>query len=262
MKLSALLTSAGVNISVCVVLFILYSLLRKQPTFVNVYFSQRFARVRTRQLGGFNFERFVPSPSWILKAWEASDEEIVAAGGLDAFVFVRMIVFSFRIFSIATTLGLFLVVPLNYFGQDILRQQIPAESLEVFTIVNVEPGSRWFWVHCLALYIISCSACLLLYFEYKSISKKRLAYFSSSLTRPSYFTVLVRSIPKSKEESYSHTVEKFFMDYYASSYLSHQIVYRSGYVQKLLLYGDRLMQRRCSGCLKQPKRSFMLDQIL
>ncbi|PHU01258.1 CSC1-like protein RXW8 [Capsicum chinense] len=234
MKLSALLTSAGVNIAVCVVLFTLYSLLRKQPTFVNVYFSQRFARVRTRQLGGFNFERFVPSPSWILKAWEASDEEIVAAGGLDAFVLVRMIVFSCRIFSIATTLGLFLVVPLNYFGQDIRRQQIPAESLEVFTIVNVEPGSRWFWVHCLALYIISCSACLLLYFEYKSISRKRLAYFTSSLNRPSYFTVLVRSIPKSKEESYSQTLEKFFMNYYASSYLSYQIIYRSGSVQKLL----------------------------
>ncbi|CAN4095316.1 unnamed protein product [Withania somnifera] len=234
MKLSALLTSAGVNIAVCVVLFILYSLLRKQPTFVNVYFSQRFARVRTKQLGGFNFERFVPSPSWILKAWEASDEEIFASGGLDAFVLVRMIVFSFRIFSIATMLGLFLVLPLNYFGQDIRRQQIPAESLEVFTIVNVEAGSRWFWVHCLALYIISCSACLLLYFEYKSISRKRLAYFTSSLTRPSYFTVLVRSIPKSKEESYSQTLEKFFMNYYASSYLSHQIVYRSGSVQKLL----------------------------
>ncbi|KAJ8561386.1 hypothetical protein K7X08_027576 [Anisodus acutangulus] len=242
MKLSALLTSAGVNIAVCVVLFILYSLLRKQPTFVNVYFSQRFAQVRKRQFGGFNFERFVPSPSWILKACEASDEEIVAAGGLDALVLVRMIVFSFRIFSIATTLGLFLVLPLNYFGQDIQRQQIPAESLEVFTIVNVEPESRWFWVHCLALYIISCCACLLLYFEYKSISRKRLAYFTSSLSHPRYFTVLVRAIPKSKDESYSHTLEKFFTNYYTSSYLSHQIVYRSGSLQKLLTDAEEMFR--------------------
>nr|XP_009623866.1 CSC1-like protein RXW8 [Nicotiana tomentosiformis] len=243
MKLYALLTSAGVNIAVCVVLFFLYSLLRKQPTFVNVYFSQRFApHVRTRHLGTFCFNRFVPSPSWILKAWEASDEEIVAAGGLDALVLVRMIVFSFRIFSIAAILGLFLVLPLNYFGQDIRRQQIPAESLEVFTIVNVEAGSRWFWVHCLALYIISCSACLLLYFEYKSISRKRLAYFTSSLCHPSYFTVLVRAIPKSQKESYSHTVEKFFTNYYASSYLSHQIVYRSGPVQKLLTDAEEVFK--------------------
>ncbi|XP_059287884.1 CSC1-like protein RXW8 isoform X2 [Lycium ferocissimum] len=242
MQLSALLTSAGVNITVCVVLFTLYSLLRKQPTFVHVYFSQRFAQVRTRQLSGFNFERFVPSPSWILKAWKASDEEIIAAGGLDGFVFVRMIVFSFRIFSIVTTLGLFLVLPLNYFGQDIRRQQIPAESLEVFTIVNVEPGSRWFWVHCLALYIISFSSCLLLFLEYKSISRKRLEYLTSSVPHPSYFTVLVRAIPKSDEESYSHTVKKFFMNYYASSYLSHQIVYRSGAVQKLLTGAEEVLE--------------------
>ncbi|XP_070048347.1 CSC1-like protein RXW8 isoform X2 [Nicotiana tomentosiformis] len=153
-----------------------------------------------------------------------------------------MIVFSFRIFSIAAILGLFLVLPLNYFGQDIRRQQIPAESLEVFTIVNVEAGSRWFWVHCLALYIISCSACLLLYFEYKSISRKRLAYFTSSLCHPSYFTVLVRAIPKSQKESYSHTVEKFFTNYYASSYLSHQIVYRSGPVQKLLTDAEEVFK--------------------
>ncbi|KAK4374363.1 hypothetical protein RND71_005040 [Anisodus tanguticus] len=242
MQLSALLTSAGVNITVCVVLFTLYSLLRKQPTFVNVYFSQRFAQVRTRQFGGFNFERFVPSPSWILKAWEASDEEIVAAGGLDGFVFVQMIVFSFRMFSIATTLGLFLVLPLNYFGQDIRRQETPAESLEVFTIVNVDPGSRWFWVHCLALYIISCSGCLLLYLEYKSISRKRLQYLTSSVPHPSYFTVLVRAIPKCEEESYSHTVEKFFSNYYASSYLSHQIIYRSGSIQKLMNRAEEVLE--------------------
>ncbi|KAK4354732.1 hypothetical protein RND71_026926 [Anisodus tanguticus] len=132
---------------------------------------------------------------------EASDEEIVAAGGLDGFVSVRMIVFSFRIFSIATTLGLFLVLPLNYFCQDIRRQEIPAESLE----------------------------------EYKSISRKRLEYLTSSVPHPSYFTVLVPAIPKSEEESYSHTVEKFFSNYYASSYHSHQIIYRSGSIQKLLV---------------------------
>lgn len=93
MKLAALLTSAGVNTAVCVVLFSLYSVLRKQPSFVNVYFGAKIAQVRARQQDAFRFDRFVPSPSWILKAWETSDEEICATGGLDAVVFVRMIVF-------------------------------------------------------------------------------------------------------------------------------------------------------------------------
>ncbi|XP_015073017.1 CSC1-like protein RXW8 isoform X2 [Solanum pennellii] len=234
MKLAALLTSAGINTAVSVVLFSLYSVLRKQPIFVNVYFGAKIAQVRSRQQDAFRFDRFVPSPSWILKAWETSDEEICATGGLDAVVFVRMIVFSFRIFSIAAIVCNFLVLPLNYFGKEMQRHQIPAETLEVFTIANVEEGSRWLWAHCLALYLVSCCACFLLYLEYKSISRMRLAYFTSSMSNPSYFTVLVRAIPWSREESYSGTVARFFTNYYASSFLSHQIVYRSGSVQKLV----------------------------
>lgn len=93
MKLAALLTSAGINSAVAVALFFLYSVLRKQPAFVNVYFGAKIAQVRSRQQDAFRFDRFVPSPSWIVKAWETSDEEICATGGLDSVVFVRMIVF-------------------------------------------------------------------------------------------------------------------------------------------------------------------------
>lgn len=234
MKLAALLTSAGINSAVALVLFSLYSILRKQPAFVNVYFGAKIAQVRSRQQDAFRFDRFVPSPSWIVKAWETSDEEICATGGLDAVVFVRMIVFSFRIFSIAAIVCNFLVLPLNYFGKEMERHHIPAETLEVFTIVNVEQGSRWLWAHCLALYLVSGCSCFLLYLEYKSISRMRLAYFTSSVSNASYFTVLVRAIPWSREESYSRTVTRFFTNFYASSYLSHQIIYRSGHVQKLV----------------------------
>lgn len=52
---------------------------------------------------------------------------------------------------------------------------------------------------------------------------------------PSHFTVLVRGIPWSPQESYSVSVRNFFGKYYASSYLSHQMVYRSGIVQKLMV---------------------------
>ncbi|KAJ8541224.1 hypothetical protein K7X08_002040 [Anisodus acutangulus] len=238
MKLAALLTSAGINTAVCVVLFSLYSILRKQPSFVNVYFGAKIAQVRARQQDAFGFDRFVPSPSWILKAWEISDEEICATGGLDAMVFVRMIVFSFRIFSIAAIVCNFLVLPLNYFGKEMQRHQIPAETLEVFTIVNVEEGSRWLWAHCIALYLISCLCMLCLFYCHKRSSlafrSTRLANFTSSVSNPSYFTVLVRAIPWSREESYSGTVTRFFTNFYASSFLSHQIVYRSGSVKKLV----------------------------
>lgn len=91
MDIAALLTSAGINIAVCVVLFSIYSVLRKQPGNVNVYFGRRLASQHSRRID-FCLERFVPSPSWILKAWETSEDEILAIGGLDAVVFVRILV--------------------------------------------------------------------------------------------------------------------------------------------------------------------------
>ncbi|KAM7520898.1 hypothetical protein LguiB_019860 [Lonicera macranthoides] len=235
MKLSGFLTSAGINILICIVLSILYSILRKQPGHAGVYFGQRISQAQQAQSHDpLCFDRFVPSTSWIRKAWETSEEEIFAIGGLDAVVFLRIVVFSIRIFSIAAIICFLFVLPLNYFGQEMKHTVIPKENLDVFTIGNVKERSAWLWVHCLALYIISFCACVLLYLDYKGIAKMRLAHFTRSPSNLSHFTVLVRAIPWSSGESYSDVVTKFFSHYYASSYLSHQMVYRSDTVQKLV----------------------------
>lgn len=244
MDIDALLTSAAINTGLSVLLFSLYSILRKQPSNTIVYFGRRLASLNNRNSRNhFSFERFVPSPSWIVKAWETTENEILAIGGLDAVVFQRILVFSIRVFSIASVTCLFLVLPVNYYGQEMKHKHIHAESLNVFTIANVKEGSRWLWAHCLTLYIISCSACVLLYFEYKSITKMRLAHITKSPPNPSHFTILVRSIPYLVGESYSNSVKKFFTNYYASSYLSHQIVYRCGLVQKLMVDAEKICMR-------------------
>ncbi|KAI3925558.1 hypothetical protein MKW92_027537 [Papaver armeniacum] len=252
MFISALLTSAGINIAVCVVLLSLYSILRKQPGNIGVYFGRRLIQEHLKRTDPFWFERFVPSPRWIATAWSTSEDEILAIGGLDAVAFLRLLVFSIRIFSVAAIICMFLVLPLNYYGQQMIHKQIPSESLDVFTITNVQEGSKWLWVHCLALYIISFAACILLYFEYKSLSRMRLAQIAKdpanpshfakapSKPNPSHFTVLVRSIPWSPGKTYSDTVTDFFTNYYASSYLSHQMVYRSGTVQKLMSDAEKV----------------------
>ncbi|KAF6136747.1 hypothetical protein GIB67_020069, partial [Kingdonia uniflora] len=243
MNVSALLTSAGINIGLCMVLLSLYSILRKQPGNVSVYFGRKLVQDHIGRNDPFCFDRLFPSPSWIKKAWMTSEEEIMSVSGMDAVVFLRIIVFSIRIFSIAAVICIFLVLPLNYFGQDMIHKKIPSESLDVFTIANVEAGSKWLWAHCLALYVISCSACIFLYFEYKSISRMRLEYITKSAPNPSHFSILVRSIPWSAEESYSNTVESFFTRYHASSYLSHQMVYRSGTVQKLMNDAEKMYKK-------------------
>ena len=93
MDVAALLTSAGINIAITVILLSLYSILRKQPSNLNVYFTRRLASRCTKRKGSCCFERFVPSPSWILKAWETTEDEILALAGMDAVVFLKIIVF-------------------------------------------------------------------------------------------------------------------------------------------------------------------------
>ncbi|KAK9214812.1 hypothetical protein WN944_006811 [Citrus x changshan-huyou] len=245
MDVSALLTSAGINISVTSLLLSVYSILRKQPSNLSVYFGKRLASVGNRLDDSFSLERFASSSSWIVKAWETSEDEILAIGGMDAVIIIRIIVFSIRIFSIAAIICILLVLPVNYYGNDIIHMEISSESLEVFTIANVEEGSKWyrqFWVHCLALHVISWSACVLLYFEYKSITRTRLAHITGSPPDPSHFTVLVRAVPWSSEHSYSDSVKQFFMNYYSSSYLSHQIVYRASTVRKLMNDAENMCQ--------------------
>ncbi|XP_022768595.1 CSC1-like protein RXW8 isoform X5 [Durio zibethinus] len=240
MDIAGLLTSAGINIAICVVLLSLYSILRKQPSNASVYFTRKLVPEPVKWSDPFCLERFVPSASWIMRAWQATDEEILAAGGVDAVVFMRIVVFSIRVFIIAAMICILLVLPVNYYGQDMQHKQIHAESLEVFTIGNVKEGSKWFWTHCLALYVISCSACVLLYFEYESITKMRLAHITGSPPSPSHFTVLVRGIPWSQDHSYSESVEKFFSTYYPASYVSHQMVYRAGTVDKLMKDAEKM----------------------
>ncbi|GAA0172457.1 hypothetical protein LIER_26281 [Lithospermum erythrorhizon] len=241
MLLSALLTSAGINTGVCVVFFSLYSILRKQPSVVNVYFGQRLKQMQGER-DPLWFQRIVPSASWIVKAWGASEDELYAAGGLDAVVFLRAILFSLRVFSIASVMSIFVVLPLNYFGQKREHDAVTTESLSIFSIVNIKEGSRWLWVHCFALYVISCFACFLLYHDYKKITNMRLVHITTSLSKPCYFTILVRGIPWSPEESYGDAVEKFFSNYYASSYLAHQMVYQSSTVQKLMSDAEKMYQ--------------------
>uniref|UniRef100_A0A2C9VZZ0 CSC1-like protein RXW8 n=1 Tax=Manihot esculenta TaxID=3983 RepID=A0A2C9VZZ0_MANES len=235
MEFGAFLTSAGINIGLCMVLFSLYSILRKQPSNRVVYFGRRLASVRIRNDDFFFIDRFVPSPNWIVKAWETTEEEIIKIGGLDALAFQRMLIFSIRIFAIAAIVCLLLVLPMNYYGKEMQHKQIPAESLDVFTIGNVKEGSKWLWAHCLSLYVISFTTCILLFLEYKSITEMRLAHITKAPLNPSHFTILVRSIPWTPHESYSDSVKKFFTNYYASSYLSHQMVYQRGILQKLML---------------------------
>ncbi|KAL5647560.1 hypothetical protein ACJX0J_041915, partial [Zea mays] len=85
MEFSELVTSVGINMGICVLFLMLYSILRNQRANVKIYFGCRIAEQYSRLQGGCNFERF------------CTEEELLDAARLDAVVFDRIIVFSLLI---------------------------------------------------------------------------------------------------------------------------------------------------------------------
>ncbi|KAH9304770.1 hypothetical protein KI387_009174, partial [Taxus chinensis] len=151
-----------------------------------------------------------------------------------------------RVFAISALLCIFVLLPINYSGEKFRHghfSHIPFESLDLFTITNIPRGSKRLWAHVFALYVISCSACCLLYFEYKGVAERRLSIFNESPPHPSHFTILVRGIPMSDKHSLSETVEHFFTQYYPLTYHSHQMIYRTGRVQALMDEAEKLYKK-------------------
>ncbi|KAM3286497.1 CSC1-like protein HYP1 isoform X1 [Capsicum chacoense] len=244
MILAALLTSVGINLGLCFLFFTLYSILRKQPGNAEVYAPRLVAEGKSQQTD-FSLERILPSAGWVTRAWRPSEAELLSTSGLDAVVFMRIFIFSAKVFTFAVIMGVFILLPINYMGKQLSLDifDLPNKSLESFTISNVDDGSNRLWIHFSAVYIFTAVVCYLLYSEYDYISSKRVAYFYSSKPHPHQFTILVRSIPASSGRSYSETVESFFSEYYPATYLSHWVVRRASKLQGLIKNSDRLYRR-------------------
>ncbi|KAJ1398737.1 Calcium-dependent channel, 7TM region, putative phosphate [Sesbania bispinosa] len=244
MILSALLTSVAINLGLCFLFFTLYSILRKQPGNITVYVPRLVAEGKVKEGGQFNLERLLPTAGWVRKAWEPSEEEFLSNSGLDAFVFMRIFIFSLKVFTFGGIIGMFILVPINYMGSQLSDDSdFQHKSLDSFTISNVNNGSNRLWIHFSAAYVFTGVVCYLLYYEYRYISSKRIACFYSSKPQPHHFTLLVRGIPVPPGSTCSETVERFFLEYHPSTYLSHSVVRRSSKLQNLITDADKLYKR-------------------
>ncbi|XWS30224.1 hypothetical protein CRYUN_Cryun24cG0098700 [Craigia yunnanensis] len=242
MILSALLTSVGINLGLCFLFFVLYSILRNQRGNITVYSPRLFGERKTQQQDEFNLERLLPSPGWVKRAWQPSEDELLSITGLDSVVFMRVFIFCVRLFTFAGFIGIVVLLPINFLGNQLTDDisDLPNKSLDSFSISNVNDGSNWLWIHFCAAYVFTGVVCYLLYYEYNYISLKRIAYFYSSKPQPHQFTVLVRGIPAPSGSSFSQIVENFFTEYHPSTYLSHTVARRTSKVQSLMNDAEKL----------------------
>lgn len=244
MILSALLTSVGINLGLCFLFFTLYSILKKQPGNINVYVPRLVAEGKVKEGGHFNLERLLPTAGWVRQAWAPSEEEFLSNSGLDAFVFMRIFIFSLKVVAVGGIIGMFILLPINYMGSQLSDDSdFQHKSLDSFSISNVNNGSNRLWIHFSAAYIFTGFVCYLLYYEFLYISSKRIAHFYSSEPEPHQFTLLVRAIPVPPGSTCHDTVESFFQEYHPSTYLSHSVVRRSNKLQSLVNDADKLYKR-------------------
>ncbi|XP_034706768.1 CSC1-like protein HYP1 isoform X1 [Vitis riparia] len=255
MILSALLTSVGINLGLCFLFFTLYSILRKQPGNFHVYAPRLVAEGKSQRTNHFNLDRLLPSAGWVTRAWQPSEEDLLSTSGLDAVVFMRIFIFSLRVFTFAGIIGVFILLPINYLGNQLSIDfsDLPNKSLDSFSISNVDNGSNRLWIHFSAAYVFTGVVCYLLYFEYSYISSKRIACFYSSKPQPHQFTILVSGIPVSSGSRVGESVESFFTKYHPSTYLSHTVVRRTNKLQGVIDDAEKLY--RTLGHLKSKKHT-------
>ncbi|OIW17329.1 hypothetical protein TanjilG_22441 [Lupinus angustifolius] len=244
MILSALLTSVGINLGLCFIFFTLYSILRKQAGNISVYAPRLVVEGKLQDDGRFNLDRLLPYAGWVRRAWEPSDDEFLSIAGLDAFVFMRIFVFSLKVFTFGGIVGILFLLPINYMGTQLRDDsEFQKKSLDSFSISNVNNGSNRLWIHFCAAYVFTGVVCILLYYEYEYISSRRIACFYSSKPEPHQFTILIRGIPVPPGRTCNEAVESFFQEYHPSTYLSHSVVRRSSKLQILVTDAERLYRR-------------------
>ncbi|XP_027095339.2 CSC1-like protein At1g69450 isoform X3 [Coffea arabica] len=194
MLVSALLTSVGINFGLCVLFWTLYSSLRKQPANYDVYAPRLLSDGQSQGSSTFRLERLLPTPDWVRRAWQSSEEELLSSSGLDAVVFMRIITFSLRVITLAVVIGVFILLPVNFSGDqlhDVNFANLTSSSLDIFTISNVKDGSNRLWAHFCAVYLLTIFVCFLLYHNDTKKLYKRLIHLqrepTASKSQPSSF---------------------------------------------------------------------------
>ncbi|XP_057453324.1 CSC1-like protein At3g54510 isoform X2 [Lotus japonicus] len=221
----SLVASATINIGLSLITLTLFSILKKQPSNASIYYAHRLSHrhhIPFDRSSASN--RFLPSVSWISRAFRVTENEILQEHGLDPLVIIRLFKFGIKFFAVASLVGLVVLVPINYDAEVVQNKRY--FTMDSFTISNVSRGSSRLWVHFACLCFLSLYGMYLLYKEYEEILILRIQQLQNLRNRPDQFTIIVREIPVCIEhKALDCCVDHFFSKYYPNTFYSYQMVY-------------------------------------
>ncbi|XP_062114891.1 CSC1-like protein At3g54510 isoform X2 [Humulus lupulus] len=266
MDAQSLIASAAINIGLAMVVLSLFSILKKQPSKAPIYYARRLSNDESFQLihrdqSLSTLRRFLPSVSWIRRAFHVSETEILHTSGLDALVVIRLFKFGIKFFVVCSLIGIVVLLPVNYNGQ--AETSRIDHSMDSFTISNITRSSNRLWIHFVCLWFISLYGLYLLHKEYNEISVIRIQQLRHIRHRPDQFTVLVREIPFcSEHKAHACCADHFFSKHYPHDYHSYQILYDGKDVEDLVsqakLIARKIDELKERSLARQTKRGVFL----
>ncbi|MFQ6640181.1 hypothetical protein Gotur_016903, partial [Gossypium turneri] len=212
MNSQSLLASVGINIGLAMVILFLFSILKKQPSNAAIYYPRPLSKRHPITFPPFSLRRFIPSFSWIPRAFRVTEDEILQTNGLDALIVIRLFKFGINFFTVCSSVGLLILLPINFGGQPASSDSY--RSMDSCTISNIKTGFGCILCAC-GLYL---SMDYTFYIGIQQVRNLR--------HRPDQFTTLVREIPVCGEhQARGCCVDHFFSKHHPYSYHSYKMLY-------------------------------------
>ncbi|KAF8714086.1 hypothetical protein HU200_028085 [Digitaria exilis] len=230
MDLASFITSVLTSFVIFVVLVLLFTWLSRRPGNAMVYYPSLLLRGLDPWEGRRRGSR---SPvGWISDAISASETDVVAAGGVDAAVYlvflssgtpisdehstiisIDLLPFAVAVLSILVYSGIILLpVLLPVAGTDnALEGAAGFSPIEKLALGNVQKKSARLWAFLLSVYWVSFVTYFVLWKSYKHVSNLRATARSTPEIKPEEFAVLVRDLPRpSPDETIKDSVDSYF----------------------------------------------------
>jgi len=197
-------TTIGVDLLIFVILILVFNWLRSTNSYKRFYAPRYFIKNpgyrRPKKLpegGIFNMK-------WIPFILGYHDNEILAIAGYDGLVYLSIFQFGSRLFLILTLLMFAIVLPVNWTGDLVDKNQANAKTdknsidsteFDKVTMANVEEKSDTLWVHLVAVYIVTfVTLGMLLKYHHKAL-ELRIEYLSATKKGEQSHTIFVTDIP-------------------------------------------------------------------
>ncbi|VAH55282.1 unnamed protein product [Triticum turgidum subsp. durum] len=227
MDIPSFVTSILTSLAVFVVLVLVFTWLSRRPGNATVYYPSLLLRGLDPWEGRGRGTR---SPvGWIRQAFTASEPDVVAAGGVDAAVYLVFLSSMFAILAFAGIVLLPVLLPIagtdNALEDSTGRMPSNVTHFEILSLANIEDRSMRLWAFISAVYWVSFVTYFILWRSYKHVSNLRAAARSTSEVKPQEFAMLVRDVPvPPPDQTIKDSVDSYFRALHPDTFYKAMVV--------------------------------------